>query len=97
MGRIIVTPAAVINANTPTNFPTGSPLIRSFFAVARNRLTEGTPNVFAKTTLTVVTTTPSGGEVRLVGDNQFEFGDATADTDQFEFDVEESGELIRSV
>lgn len=95
MGRITQTPGAV-SANVATNFPTGTPPLRSLRAVNRVRVTEGTPNTLVSTSVTVVTVTPSSGEAQLVGTGQWELGDAVLVTDYFEFDVEERGSVIRA-
>ena len=95
MGRITQTPGVVV-ANTATNFPTGTPPLRSLRGATVQLLTEAAPNTLVATVLTIVTAVPATGEARLVGTDQWELGDATVASDILEFDVEERGSVIRA-
>lgn len=93
--RISVVPG-VVGANTPTNFPTGTPPLRSLRGATIQLLTEGLPNTIVATVLTIVIAAPATGEARLVGTDQWELGDATIASDILEFDVEKRGSVIRA-
>ena len=67
-------------AGTEISLPTGIKA-RGILSAVKATLTEGTPNTFTVTTLTVVSGTPSSGQIQLLNESTIVLGDDFATTD----------------
>ena len=61
-------------AGTEISLPAGIKA-RGILSAVKATLTEGTPNTFTATTLTVVSETPSAGQIQLASENSIVLGD----------------------
>ena len=67
-------------AGTEISLPAGIKA-RGILSAVKATLTEGTPNTFTATTLTVVSETPSAGQIQLASENSIKLGDDFTESD----------------
>jgi len=81
------------SAGTEISLPTGIKA-KAIISAVKATLTEGTPNTFTTSTLTVTTSTPGTGEIQLYSESSIKLGDTFAKTDLLILTLLEKSEVV---
>lgn len=80
-------------AGTEISLPTGIKA-KAILSAVKATLTEGTPNKFTVTSLTVTSETPGSGEIQLYSESSIKLGDEFATTDILILTLLEKSEIV---
>jgi len=81
-------------AGTEITLPEQAQPAYAIMSAYRTRLTEGTPNTYTKTSLSVVSGTPSSGQIQLASESSIVLGDDFANTDILVLEVLKKTEVV---